>query len=122
MRMLYGAPPDPSRRAPSQPATETATPGTNLYIRHAHSLRGLRDDLAGRVKEFDEAIALSLGRARAEAGFTLRQVSRALGVSHVAVSDWEKGNRRPSAERIDQLFDLYEGRPNPLWSSDPELT
>ncbi len=52
-------------------------------------------------------LGASLKAARADAGMTQQFVSKQLGVSVQAVSNWEHGKYEPRSEKIQQLAELY---------------
>ena len=44
-------------------------------------------------------------QARTQAGLSLRQLARLVDCSHVAILDWERGNRRPSDDTLKAIAD-----------------
>ena len=52
-------------------------------------------------------MALTLKGARANAGFTQKEVSQRLGITTVTLSNWEKGKTFPKVDQIFRLADLY---------------
>lgn len=84
-------------------------------------------DTAGTPRT--RALASALRRARTEANFGVREVSRRLGMSHTTISQWETGKRVPhpedvaamlaaiglTGERREEILDLARGAADPNW-------
>lgn len=84
-------------------------------------------DTAGTPRT--RALASALRRARTEASFGVREVSRRLGMSHTTISQWETGKRVPhpedvaamlaaiglTGERREEILDLARGAADPNW-------
>ncbi|MGQ0841744.1 helix-turn-helix domain-containing protein [Actinokineospora sp.] len=84
-------------------------------------------DTAGTPRT--RALASALRRARTEANFGVREVSRRLGLSHTTISQWETGKRVPHPEDVsamlaaigltgaprDEILELARGAADPNW-------
>lgn len=55
-----------------------------------------------------QTIRMTLEAARVNAGFTQKQVGKAIGVSVTTIVLWEKGDRMPSVEKAIKLAELYK--------------
>lgn len=67
------------------------------------------DQLLERVRRARTVPPQERKRIRTEAGISARVMGEALGVSHAAVMNWEKGRYDPrDAEQFDAYFDLLE--------------
>lgn len=60
---------------------------------------------AGKTER--QALGHRLREARRTAGFTLEKAAEALSLSHSAISQWEKGDSFPTADRLEKAAELY---------------
>ena len=70
-----------------------------------------------------------LAALRRERGMTQAELAAELGISKSAVSMYERGNREPELDLLQEMADLFGvsvssllGREEPLVNDDPELT
>ena len=52
-------------------------------------------------------MALTMKAARVNAGFTQRDVAKALGVSSVTICNWERGDNSPTLYQAFRLAEMY---------------
>ncbi|CNK74635.1 TPA: helix-turn-helix domain-containing protein [Yersinia enterocolitica] len=65
-------------------------------------------------KETDKiSVGLRIKQRRTALGFTQSDVSRLMGVSHVAISLWERGDAEPSGAKLHSLADVLTC--DPAW-------
>ena len=109
--LLDAADPSLVRGFPRCPRSAGATPGTGLGDAAAFLA-------AGVDSEYRKTIGQAIAEARSVAGLTQLALSKALGSSKNAVSNWERGASAPTAESLRDLCRVLRVGPQRLLAID----